>query len=433
MPANGILLIAPVQAGHEESLRVALNRFGNDIRGTRASEGDSTPRIHFLRSRTLHFARLTLLDDPERGPGRKRLLFASDFDGPWTEHVQEVLALTQQPAAIWGCCEGYAGPERFAQFVRRHVVEPSTHYIAFRGESLDRLREAVRLRGEYQEWLADPNAARVLSVWPEYQFILEVLRRVLLALARPFDAVRRGLIAGIEVVTWMGRLGIREVLGAALQINATLNRVWWIRLVNWLFQNRPSAPPHRFSQAHPSPPPNPTAAGYPPEDAILQNQLTLVTDVRPEQLPRLRAVLALIDLHGRRLSPAGSLVGISTIHTVRWALLDNGRRLLMVSNYDGTWENYIDEFAEMILSGLDALWTSAPDYPRAGAQDVAALKQFLRRHQIPANAFYSACPETSVLNLKDDLEFARWFGWIFRKQTSGRKAMRPALHEIPTR
>ena len=91
----------------------------------------------------------------------------------------------------------------------------------------------------------------------------------------------------------------------------------------------------------------------------------------------------------------------------------------MVRNYDGTWENYIDEFAEMILSGLDALWTPAPDYPLAGAQDVAALKQFLRRHQAPAYVFYSAYPESSVLILKDDLDFARWFGWTLRVLDGG--------------
>jgi hypothetical protein len=100
-------------------------------------------------------------------------------------------------------------------------------------------------------------------------------------------------------------------------------------------------------------------------------------------------------------------VGISTIHTVRWALLDDQQRLLMASNYDGTWENYIDEFAELILSGLDAIWESSYSYPEAGAQDVEALKHFLRSHQAPANVFYSAYPETTLLNLVDALEIER--------------------------
>jgi hypothetical protein len=86
----------------------------------------------------------------------------------------------------------------------------------------------------------------------------------------------------------------------------------------------------------------------------------------------------------------------------------------MVSNYDNSWEHYIDEFAEMILSGLDAIWSSAPDYPQAGAQDVAALKQFLRRHQCHAQLFHSAFDETSILNLKDSLEFATWTHPVLR-------------------
>ncbi len=114
--------------------------------------------------------------------------------------------------------------------------------------------------------------------------------------------------------------------------------------------------------------------GTPSEDLVSQNQLTLVTVVQPERLQQLRAVLDVIDLYARHLAEQGSLVGISTIHTVRWALLDGGKRLLMASNYDGTWENYIDEFAELILSGLDSIWDSSYGFPELGAQDVAALQ-----------------------------------------------------------
>ena len=89
---------------------------------------------------------------------------------------------------------------------------------------------------------------------------------------------------------------------------------------------------------------------------VTQNQLTLVTVIRPGQTDRVRAVMAAIDSYARRLSPPGSLIGISTIHFVKWLVIDNGRRLMMVSDYDGSWESYIDEFAEMILSGLDAIW-----------------------------------------------------------------------------
>ena len=69
--------------------------------------------------------------------------------------------------------------------------------------------------------------------------------------------------------------------------------------------------------------------------------------------------MAAIDSYAKRLAPPGSLIGISTIHFVKWLVIDDGRRLMMVSDYDGSWESYIDEFAEMILSGLDAIWETA--------------------------------------------------------------------------
>jgi hypothetical protein len=143
------------------------------------------------------------------------------------------------------------------------------------------------------------------------------------------------------------------------------------------------------------------------EDVITQNQLTLVTVVDPEQAHRVKAVMAAIDSYARRLAPPGSLIGISTIHFVRWLLVDGDRRLVMLSDYDGSWENYIDEFAEMILSGLDAIWETSFGYPPDGARDLPAFKRFLRSHQVPAEVFFSAYPDQTILNLADNLRLAR--------------------------
>jgi hypothetical protein len=117
--------------------------------------------------------------------------------------------------------------------------------------------------------------------------------------------------------------------------------------------------------------------------------------------------MAAIDSYSKRLSPPGSLIGISTIHFVKWLVIDNGRRLMMVSDYDGSWESYIDEFAEMILSGLDAIWETSYGYPPDGARDLPAFKRFLRSHQVPAEIFFSACPEETVLNIVNDRAFAQ--------------------------
>jgi len=135
---------------------------------------------------------------------------------------------------------------------------------------------------------------------------------------------------------------------------------------------------------------------------ISQNQLTLVTVIADGRANRVRAVMSAIDSYAKRLASSGSLIGISTIHFVRWLVIDDGRRLLMVSDYDGSWENYIDEFAEMILSGLDAIWDTSLGYPPDGARDLPAFKHFLLSHQVPAEMFFSAYPCETVLNIAND-------------------------------
>jgi hypothetical protein len=138
------------------------------------------------------------------------------------------------------------------------------------------------------------------------------------------------------------------------------------------------------------------------EDVVSQNQLTLITVIADGGANRVRAVMSAIDSYAKRLAPRGSLLGISTIHFVRWLVIDNGRRLMMVSDYDGSWESYIDEFAEMILSGLDAIWGTALAFPPDGARDLPAFKRFLRNHQVPAEVFFSAYPAETILNVVND-------------------------------
>jgi hypothetical protein len=143
------------------------------------------------------------------------------------------------------------------------------------------------------------------------------------------------------------------------------------------------------------------------EDVVTQNQLTVITVIRPGHVDRVRAVMAAIDSFSKRLSPPGSLIGISTIHFVKWLVLDDGRRLMMVSDYDGSWESYIDEFAEMILSGLDAIWETSYGFPPDGARDLPAYKRFLRSHQVPSEIFFSAYPDETVLNIVNDRALAQ--------------------------
>jgi hypothetical protein len=405
-----LTVLAPIRHGEEESLRAILRPIGDDIRGRRVDSRVAIPRVEFLRSRRIHFARFAILADPDRGPGRKRLLYSANYDGELEGHLAELMAITSDMEAIWGRCEDYTGAGEFARFIRTHAHEADTFYIAFRDQAVDSIRDGIALR-RHEQALVDAGSARPQAAILPGRSIGQALERLIRALPVVVDLFRA-----------VRRLGFVTVVRGAQHIVASLNRYPVLRVLNWLTRNRmpPQRSPYSSVWLDNCAVPAPLVPGdevtaesdrqTPPafrEDVVTQNQLTLVTVVKPGELKRVRAVTAAIDSYSKRLAPPGSLIGISTIHFVKWLVIDNGRRLMMVSDYDGSWESYIDEFAEMILSGLDALWETSYGYPPDGARDLPAFKRFLRSHQVPSEVFFSAYPDETVLNIINDRALAR--------------------------
>jgi len=421
---NSLTVIAAVRSGEEAALREVLRAIGNDIKG-KTLAASPRPHIDFTRSRAIHFARFALLDDPRRRPHGARLLFSSNYDGPLESHLAELIEITSDMDAIWGRCEAYSGMSAFPAFIRAHAQEAEAFYIAFRDETVAGIRAASEIRRHVQA-LAETAPAPALA---------GTLRQSGNAHARPFSAaaiaeLARQLVSGVErviralpivadFVRAVSRSGFKNVFRGTLRIITTLDRYPIFRSINRITGNRMPArkSPHSSVELDNCAPWVPLApgdeipaGGTPPtfrEDVITQNQLTLVTAVDPQHVDRVKAVLAAIDSYAKRLASPGSLIGVATIHFVRWLLIDQDRRLILLSDYDNSWENYIDEFAEMILSGLDAIWETSFGYPPDGARDLPAFKRFLRAHQVPSEVFFSAYPDATTLNVGNDLELAQ--------------------------
>lgn len=405
-------VLAPIAPGRETALREILRTIGDDVTGRHRSGTDTRPHIAFVRSRTIHFARFAVLNDPDRGPGRTRLLFASVFDGSLEAHLGELVTITSDMAAIWGACEGYTGVAGFPAFMRAHAHESAAYYIAFREESVASIGAVIDAR-RARHYLQDGGDGRIPAVGsvPAHDSHAVIGR-----LAAGFRRFARAAPLVLDVVRAIARCGLGNVFFGTRRITASLDRYLAVRIFNRLTLN--SIPPRRspFSSVsldhcaavtplapHDEIPAAATAVAPAfREDAVVQNQLTVVTVVDPRSVDRVRAVMAAIDSYAKRLSPAGSLIGISTIHFVRWVLIDGGRRLMLVSDYDGSWESYIDEFAEMILTGLDAIWETSYGMPADGARDLSGFKRFLRSHQVPSDVFFAAYPDETVLNISAD-------------------------------
>jgi hypothetical protein len=120
------------------------------------------------------------------------------------------------------------------------------------------------------------------------------------------------------------------------------------------------------------------------------------------------AVLRLVNYFTRHVFNHGSLARVRSIHFARWVAIDDRRRLIFASSYDGSLESYMDEFIDKVAWGLNAVFSNGVGYPRTrwlvldGANDERAFKTFLRNRQIPTHVWYSAYDELSTINIENN-------------------------------
>ena len=115
-------------------------------------------------------------------------------------------------------------------------------------------------------------------------------------------------------------------------------------------------------------------------------------------------LLGLVFWAGRNLAfTLKKLQTLSFIHYARWTLIERfpdgdegeGQRLdhtylFFESNFNGTWDQYIDAFSEVVPARMKAIWGTSIGFP--GPNPVDPFKQYIRRNEYVANHYWSAYP-----------------------------------------
>jgi hypothetical protein len=129
-------------------------------------------------------------------------------------------------------------------------------------------------------------------------------------------------------------------------------------------------------------------------------------------MPPRRTWLNVLLFHIARLTPStlAGLKGLSLIHFARWVVikraawparegppLDNDY-MLFCSNFNGTWDQYIDAFADGIPNGLDLFWYASKKYPHS--IPISPFKAYIRANQIDNDYYYNATPGAAQRDVK---------------------------------
>lgn len=130
-----------------------------------------------------------------------------------------------------------------------------------------------------------------------------------------------------------------------------------------------------------------------------QNHIIAVTLLKPGLVRRLSLA---VGLWGIRLSlqwfRPGFVVTMGTIHFAKWFRLPGSRKLIFQSNYDGSWESYLEDFITRAHPGQTAAWSNGEGFPKSegltgeGARDGDRFKRWVRRQQIPTAFWYCRFP-----------------------------------------
>lgn len=141
--------------------------------------------------------------------------------------------------------------------------------------------------------------------------------------------------------------------------------------------------------------------------------MNVVTPSRPS----ITWINRLIFMFARAVpSTLAGLLGLSIIHFARWVIvkrdqwpdLGQGSQdlendyMIFMSNFNGTWDQYIDAFSDGIPDGLDLFWYSATKFP--GSIPITSFKDYITYNQIPTDYYYNATPGSAQRDIKSAME-----------------------------
>ena len=72
--------------------------------------------------------------------------------------------------------------------------------------------------------------------------------------------------------------------------------------------------------------------------------------------------------------------------------------LLFFSNFNGTWNQYIDAFSAVLAKGLNLIWQWSEKFP--GSVPVTLFKEYIARVQFDTDYYYTAYPHATANDLK---------------------------------
>ena len=346
-------------------LRQTLARMRED-----PGENDVFPLAHLGM---LHFASVVLIEEPGFDP--PQVLFENNVDGTVEEWIDRLVSAGGEGLdALFAASPGYPGrtdPSGLRAWLEDHVVHPGAFHIGATGRTLERIDQETSLREAIEAFLdAEEVAGRLAGASPQ------TIRTRIQEFVKANPAFGWATDKVPERQTRRQRLMHKARLYAVVPVAILLLPVLAVAAIVLLVKERLDRVQHG------APDPESVARLEADEDFFALNHLSSIIAVKPGILRAavLRGVLLVINLVARAVATDGKLGGIPSIHFAHWSVINKGRHLVFLSNFDGSWESYLGDFIDKAAPGLTAVWSNTVEFPRTL---LLAFRGALGRTEVP--------------------------------------------------
>ncbi|HXJ03012.1 MAG TPA: Dyp-type peroxidase [Micropepsaceae bacterium] len=390
---GGVTIYAPVRPDSINALKQELAAIQSRV------QADGMP---FARSRRIHYARFVFVEEQiDAGLGHcgPALAYQGDFDGPLKRHLHELADIAAGELVRIGHFLVDPIPADIAgrrQWLQDHIIPDATLYVNAIGRTVRQIRSEARLREKIEDFLDRTKP-------PAHD--AQTLRRHIVDFVRGEPSLQWAL-KPVDDFWWrvrrtIGRIALL-VIGIPLAIILSPLLILWALAIRWHEKVEYGDPP--------IPEPAHVTELANAEDRTLQNQFSALGFRKATWLRMISPVifLWLAKIVVRYFFDTNNLANLKTIHFAHWTFIDRKRRMLFTSNYDGSHENYMGDFIDIVGWGLNASFSHGVEYPRTrwlildGAWNERTFKRHNRNRQITTQVWYAAYPNLSAVNIAEN-------------------------------
>ena len=361
--------------------------------------------IPFKQIPSIHFARFVILDTGPDIHGNlipARLVFTTNYDLPLSGHLDSLVTVAGEGLwQVFSMCEdapsGGYDPSTLEEFLASHNKKAETFYVGVGYRSVQQIHDEDVLRNAINDF-ADANRRNFqrLSASAVRQKIIDFVH------SRPELewAVTPETPASAGWNFWFyGKFVFVMLLFVLfLPLIIPFVIVWLLIMLGHEIAEKDDPDP--VTKAH-------IRELVNRETQIVQAQFSALGNVKPGKFRRATMLFLLrsTDFLAPYLFSKGKLSGIPTVHFARWLIINEGRQMLFLSNYDGNSEDYLRDFIHIAAKQLTLMFCHTQGYPRTrlmvfgGAKDAEGFMNWARYKQIITNVWYSANPQVSVMNV----------------------------------